>query len=145
MIFFLLGGALILGGAVLIKNKKERKCIKKCTYAHAKNGDNYKWLLPLGFGNVEKIEFQEPPSNLNDENWVPYTEEWWNVHCKVISHNPENLVEDHMNAFVYKDIRFAKLRFTFSKGKIITSDNEDLFRKFYELERDYFQKLRLFC
>jgi len=103
---------------------------KDCVYAHKQSGDNYVWLRQLGHGNVTKIEFEEP---VNSGNWKAYTDHWWQVHCASVSHNPNNLVQAHVNAFIGPN-RFARLMFTFQDGTQMEPTVD-----FYILERDYFR------
>lgn len=122
-----------------IRGKKERlrlenKCIEKCSYSHKRSGLNYEWLEPK-FGEVLKIEFEEPPGS---GKWNPYTDRIWDIHCKVVDHSPDNLVDAHVKAFVNPKTRFARLKFMFKKlGKIYSMEPT---REFYELEEEYFRK-----
>lgn len=117
----------------------------QCVKAHELNGDNYIWLKPE-FGTIKKIEFEEP---VGSGNWRDYeqlhknregdTVTWWFEHCKAVSHNPENLKEAHMKAFVLPG-RFANLKFIFEDGSIYYSDRDSkMFSRFYDLEAEYFR------
>lgn len=101
-----------------------------CLRAHSLNDNNYLWLNKLGHGEVLQIEFQEPP---NIGNWIVLDDNLWDLHCQTLTHNPNNLVEAHMNAFVYPN-RIANLRFTFRDGSILFPT-----REFFELEAEYFR------
>ncbi|AYV78290.1 MAG: hypothetical protein Edafosvirus9_4 [Edafosvirus sp.] len=109
-------------------------CLPKCVNAHSQTGENYVWLNVLGYGNVIKVEFEEP---VGSNNWTLYTDKWWETHCKVVDHSPEKLVESHVNAFIGPN-RFARLRYTFQNGKIMEPTQE-----FYELEAKYFKNQNL--
>lgn len=126
--YFALKKQLQIGGVV----KKENTCMDDCINLHSSNGKNYEWLNSLGYGKVVKVEFEEP---INSGNWRLYTDEWWGVHCKVISHDPDDLVEAHVKAFINPLTRFARKRFTFKNGEIMEPTIQ-----FYELEQEYFAK-----
>jgi len=117
-----------IGGA---KKKDKFEC-KDCVESHKSSGGNYEWLNVLGYGNVLRIEFEEP---IDSGNWRVYTDKWWKVHCGVIDHTPENLANAHIKAFVNKKTRFARKRFTFENGNVVEPTEQ-----FYELEQEYFKK-----
>lgn len=130
---FIFGGTvLMLIGVYKILNTK--KC--NCSFAHKESGLNYPWLWKE-FGVPKNIEYEEPP---NSGNWKSYTDEIWDIHCSknVINHDPRVLVQEHVNAFINPETRFAKLRFTLEKNGN-TWVQEPIVR-FYELERDFFTK-----
>lgn len=107
-------------------------CVSQCADSHSQNGENYVWLNELNHGSVLKVEFEEP---VGSGKWTLYNDSWWKTHCDVVDHNPENLVAEHVKAFIDPNTRFAKLRFTFSDGSIIEPTEQ-----FYELEAAYFKK-----
>src|SRR5579872_632479 len=100
-----------------------------CVSAHSENGQNYPWLAHI-HGGLKKIQFMEPP---NAGIWSDYNDAIWKIHCAVISHNPANLVDSHMKAFVDPSTRFAKLKFSFKDGTDIELD-ENSGKEFYNLE-----------
>jgi hypothetical protein len=105
-----------------------------CVYSHSSNGEDYPWLDNVHKG-VKAIYFEEPAGS---GNWKEYNDDWWKVHCKVISHDPKNLIKEHIQAFVSND-RFANLLFIFNNGVKVRSDEDPIFfRKIYELERNWF-------
>jgi len=118
---------ILIGGDNISKSPK---CINDCVGSHSQKGGNYIWLNVLGHGKVIKIEFEEP---VYSGNWRLYTDKWWNVHCKVIDHSPNNLAVAHVKAFINPNTRFARKRFTFEDGTITEPTP-----KFYELEQEYF-------
>lgn len=101
-------------------------CTKECVDVHK----TYPWLNHIN-GGLNKIQYMEPPSS---GIWRDYTDEIWEIHCKVIDHHPEQLVESHVKAFIDEKTRFAKLKFIFKNG-IETEAS----KTFYELEADYFK------
>ena len=107
-------------------------CQDQCSYVHSQSGKNYEWLIPE-FGEVNYVTFEEPigaePRKYNDH--------WWQVHCKVINHDPDKLIEEHMKAFVNPG-RPIRLLFYFKNGKVMEPT-----RRFYELEAEYFRKKRI--
>ena len=105
-----------------------------CWHTHSENGLNYPWLNRI-HGGLSKIQYMEPPSS---GTWRDYTDEIWKIHCRVISHDPENLVKDHLKAFVNPDTRFAKLKFKFNDGFEAELD-EKHGKEYYELEANYFR------
>ena len=111
------------------------ECVSECVKSHSQTSGNYVWLNKLNHGRVLKVEFEEPA---NSNNFILYNEKWWQVHCDVIDHNPDNLVESHYKAFVDPTTRFARLRFTFEDGAILEPT-----KHFYELEAEYFKKNKL--
>jgi hypothetical protein len=111
------------------------KCIEECTHAHSEHGLNYPWLDDI-HGGLDKIQFMEPPSS---GRWIDYTDEIWKIHCKVIDHNPDNLVKAHIDAFVDPKTRFAKLLFIFKDGVKVELDDRHA-REFYAREADYFRR-----
>jgi len=108
------------------------ECVNNCVNSHSQNATNYVWLDKLKHGKVLKVEFEEPT---NSNKFVVYDDKWWKVHCDVIDHNPDNLVESHYKAFVDPATRFARLRFTFEDGNVLEPT-----KHFYELEAEYFKK-----
>jgi hypothetical protein len=123
--------SLKLGLQIGGKRIYSQQCVNNCVKTHSQNGDNYVWLNVLGHGPVKKIEFEEP---VGSGNWRLYTDKWWETHCKVIDHSPDNLMDAHVKAFINPKTRFARKRFTFSDG-LITEPTP----KFYELEQNYFK------
>lgn len=125
----------VLGSLSLLFKKKEgfTKCITNCLFAHKKEGLNYVWLEEQ-YGKVLKIEYKEPPDT---GEWLEYTDKIWKIHCKVVDHG-DNLVEEHIKAFVNPKTRFAKLKFTFLKNGNIYSREPD--GSFYVLEKMYFDR-----
>lgn len=109
-------------------------CIKNCVISHSENGLNYPWLNHI-YGGLIKIKFEEPP---NSGDWKDYNEDIWKIHCKVINHNPINLVDAHVNAFINPNTRFAKLEFYFKDGTIM-----EPIIQFYELEKQWFEKYKI--
>ena len=107
-------------------------CANDCVKTHSQSGNNYSWLNVLGHGKVKEVKFEEP---VDSENWKVYTDDWWKIHCKAIDHDPDNLVEAHVMAFINPNQRFAKLEFTFEDGTKMEPT-----RQFYDLEADYFRK-----
>lgn len=106
-------------------------CVNDCVKSHSQNAINYVWLNKLNHGKVLKVEFEEPA---NSNKWTLYDDHWWQVHCDVLDHNPDNLVESHYKAFVHPQTRFARLRFTFQDGSVLEPT-----KQFYELEAEYFK------
>lgn len=124
----------VIGGLIglLFKKAKDSKELSLCTVAHDSKGYNYEWLEPLGHGKVIKITFEEPR---NSGDIIEYTTEWWKVHCKVVNHDPDKLVEDHISYFIGENSPI-KLLFYFEDGTIMEPTPE-----FYELERDWFLEI----
>ena len=116
--------------------KGSPKCIKECLHSHSQNGESYIWLNVLGHGDVIKVEFEEP---VNSGNWRVYTDKWWETHCKLIDHHPDNLADAHIKAFVNEKTRFAKKRFTFKDGTVTEPT-----AFYYVLEQEYF-KIKRYC
>lgn len=152
MALFIIGSALIILSVVekLMSSHSSHNGCVNCSYAHKESGLNYSWLNKE-FGEVLKIEYEEPVEkrNLNNNrpiysdgemigDWKPYTDDIWEIHCDptVIDHSPKKLVEQHMSAFINKNTRFARLRFTFKKEDKIYQQEPT--KRFYELERDFF-------
>ncbi len=96
-----------------------------CVRAHL----SYPWLDGI-HGGLNKIMYEEPAGS---GVWKDYDVNIWNIHCKVIDHDPSNLVDAHMKAFVDPSSRFAKLHFYFKDGTVMEPT-----RQFYELERNWF-------
>lgn len=154
-----IGTVILIAGVIqqVFGGQQSNKCIH-CAYAHKKDGLNYSWLNNE-FGNVQKIEFEEPVDTSNMDfqgrpvfrrgemvgNWKPYTDEIWEIHCKpdVINHSPDKLVEQHVDAFINHKSRFARLRFTLEKDGIVYQMEPT--RRFYELERDFFSRHNRIC
>lgn len=136
----IIGGAVILLLVYLLLNNYEQmsqnggSCLDDCFKSHIHNGGNYEWLNTLGHGAVENIQFEEP---INSGKWRDYTDDIWKIHCKVVDHNPNNLIQAHMNAFVNEN-RFANLKFTFEDGTKMAPTQQ-----FYELEKQYFELNKL--
>jgi hypothetical protein len=108
-----------------------------CTQVHADKVDGglqYPWLDGI-HGGLAKTEYEEP---VDSGVWRDYTKKIWEIHCRVVSHDPKNLVEAHIRAFVEPENRFARLRFTFRDGAVVASDDAVAFRRFYEMERNWF-------
>src|SRR5438270_353728 len=115
--------------------KGNNKLCSECVETHdQKYEDNYVWLDALGYGQVELVWFCEPA---NSKKFVLYTTEWWEAHCKKVSHG-NNLFEAHYNAFVNPKTRFAKMVFLFEDGTLKEADAE-----FYKLEQDYYDNQSL--
>lgn len=104
---------------------------QKCALEHDEFGGNYVWLQALGHGPVEDIWFEEP---VNSNNWRRYDWYWWKVHCDAVNHG-KDLIEAHMEAFVYPKTRFARLMFLFKDRTL-----QEPTREFYELEYAYFKE-----
>lgn len=106
-------------------------CASTCTESHSQNGHDYVWLMPLGHGMVKQVYFEEP---VGSGNWILYDDNWWKTHCSAVSHQPDNLVQAHMKAFVNEG-RFARMMFIFEDGTRMEPTQQ-----FWELEADYFRK-----
>lgn len=117
------------------ENKKEMysSYLAPCTHAHSHSGLNYVWL-EKDYGILQNVKFEEP---VNSGKWRDYTDEIWKIHCKVVSHDPKKLVQEHVKAFVDPKTRFARLIFTFKKNGKVYSREPD--RRFYELEKRFFE------
>lgn len=113
------------------ENFNATSCIENCVKSHSEKGFNYPWLNNI-HGGLKKIQFMEPP---NSGKWNDYTEAIWETHCKIISHEPKDLVNAHVKAFINPNTRFAKLNFHFKDGTIMEPTIQ-----FYELENDWFKK-----
>jgi len=129
--------ALLLTGLVvagyLIYDYYNATC-KTCVQSHSQNGDDYVWLNELGHGKVDKVSFEEP---VGSGNWRLYDDKWWETHCRVVDHNPNNLVNAHVNAFIDPSNRFAKMMFTFQDGTLMEPT-----KHFFELEQNYFKNIK---
>ena len=62
------------------------------------------------------------------------TRQIWAIHCRVISHSPDQLADAHDRAFINPATRFARLAFHFRDGTV-----SEPIREWYELEADYFR------
>jgi hypothetical protein len=109
-------------------------CIEKCAEVHSTNGKNYPWLSDI-HGGVQRVQFMEP---ISSGVWTEYTDKIWKIHCKVIDHNPANLVASHMAAFVNPETRSIKLNFIFNDGTQMEPTQE-----FYEREAAYFSNQKI--
>lgn len=109
-------------------------CISRCAYSHSQEGENYPWLSDYR-GGVDHILFRE--AGVNNGQWQLYNEHWWEVHCKVISHNPKDLVEAHRKAFLVNNSPI-KLKFFFKDGtsEILNESHIWMYRR----EADYFKR-----
>jgi hypothetical protein len=113
-------------------NSEERDLCTECVETHdQKYGQNYIWLDALGHGPVKTVWFCEPA---NSNEYILYTTEWWEIHCKVVSHS-KNLFDEHYKAFVNPQTRFARMIFLF-EDNTLRDANED----FYRLEQEYYDK-----
>jgi hypothetical protein len=108
--------------------------------AHSQNGLNYPWLNDI-HGGLLKIQYMEPP---NSGIWKDYTDATWTIHCSVISHEPNNLIADHIRAFVNPQTRFARLKFIFNDHTQIELD-EKYAIDFYQREANYFKSRSNSC
>jgi hypothetical protein len=109
-----------------------KKCnVENCSFTHRQDGLSYPWLKALGHGKLLKVEFNEAGVT---KGWQIYTKHWWDIHCKAISHNPEDLKKAHIKVFVGPNAPI-KLRFYFEDGTITAPTEE-----FYDLEEEYFKK-----
>lgn len=100
-----------------------------CVKSHQPSGLNYPWLNGIN-GGLQKITFEEPAGS---GVWRDYTDKIWKIHCKVVNHNPGELVSAHMKAFVDPETRFARLNFHFRDGTVMEPT-----REFYEMEERWF-------
>jgi len=131
--YIMLALVLILGYVMYVSNKAFVSGVcKNCVVQHSQHGNDYGWLNVLGHGKVLKVEFKEP---VDKGTWRLYDDKWWGVHCGVIDHRPNYLVESHVKAFVDTFSRFAIMRFTFEDGTVMEPT-----KYFFELEADYFRK-----
>jgi hypothetical protein len=112
------------------------ECVGECLTTHSVRGLNYPWLNDI-HGGLMKIQYMEPPIS---GQWVDYTDDVWSTHCSLISHNPDTLVDEHINAFVNPDTRFARLQFIFNDGTVIQLEDMDTANDFYTREADYFRE-----
>lgn len=107
--------------------------VSLCVYSHDKDGLNYPWLDDV-HGGLNFILYEEPISAPGSKpNWQMYTEKVWEAHCKVVSHNPQDLVQAHINAFINPSKRFTRLMFVFNDGTAM-----EPIPYFYELEAQWF-------
>lgn len=123
------------------KGKKDsisEMCIYDTVRAHDQLGGNYEWLWPH-YGRVLWIDFEEP---VNSGHWRTYDRYWWGRHAALISHNPKDLVESHVKAYVDPTTKIINLRFWFitPSGKVYSTAPT---AHFYELEQDYFDRWQL--
>lgn len=107
---------------------KRDDCSSKCVLAHAAGGANYPWLAHIR-GGVNYIEFEEPAGS---GNWRTYNDDWWHAHCRVVDHNPAQLVDSHYAFFLAPNAPI-KLRFHWNDGSISAPT-----REYYELEAQWF-------
>ena len=91
---------------------------------------NNEWLESLGYGKVKQVYFEDP---IGSRNLLPCDDKWWENHYKTVDHDPDNLVESHMEAFKGKN-RFAKLVYVFEDGTQMEPTKE-----FFELEAATFR------
>lgn len=136
----LLIGALILG--IIWYSYAGSNCNRrKCVEAHSINGLNYEWLNEK-YGKVLKVSYEEP---VGSGRWKEYDDSVWDIHCSVISHDPKNLAQSHISAFINPKTRFARLMFQFDKNgyKYQMEPNTEM----YMLEEKYFRnnKKKLNC
>lgn len=113
----------------------QSSCIKQCMHVHMQEGLNYPWLNDIK-GGLHKVQYMEPP---NSGEWKEYSEKTWRGHCKLVSHNADNLIYDHIKAFVNPDTRFAKLKYIFNNGEEIELDYKHAI-EYYQKESEYFRK-----
>jgi hypothetical protein len=104
-------------------------------FSHDTSGDNYVWLWPT-YGKVLWIDFQEPAGQ---GEWRPYNKFFFGRHGALVSHQPEDLVEEHVRVYIDPETRKIALKFWFQRpdGSVYSKEPT---RHFYELERDWFAK-----
>lgn len=103
--------------------------------SHDVTGDNYIWLWSR-FGRVIWIAFREPTQV---GKWVDYNKYWFTRHACIVSHDPDKLIDDHMDLYVNPDTRKIDLKFWFQgpNGVLYTMEPT---REFYELEAAWFKR-----
>ena len=110
-------------------------CVFDTVLSHDQAFGNYEWLTPF-YGKLLWVEFEEPAGS---GRWRHYDRYYWARHGCVISHHPEDLVQEHVRFFVDPRTKQINLRFWFERpsGEVYQTATD---RHFYELERDYFAR-----
>ena len=122
----------------IIKGKNEsitEKCIYETVLTHDQISGNYEWLHPY-YGKVLWIDFEEP---IDSGHWRTYDRYWWARHAALVSHDPKDLVEEHVKFYVDPTTKIINLKFWFETiaGEVYSMAPTT---HFYELERDYFDR-----
>ena len=71
-------------------------CVYDTVWSHDQVGLNYEWLWPY-YGRLLWVDYREPSKT---GQWRTYNRYWWARHAAVVSHNPDNLVEEHVKWYV---------------------------------------------
>lgn len=113
-------------------------CIYDVAFTHDQAGLSYPWLIPV-YGKLLWADFEEPAGS---GNWKTYSRYYWTRHAALVSHDPENLVEEHVKWYVDPATKKINLKFWFETmdGNVYSMAPT---RHFYELERDYFKRNHL--
>ena len=113
----------------------------------SQGGLDYPWLVP-SYGRLVRAEFSE-----GDMGWIDYSQlhsstpggpihNWWTEHCRAVSHDVNNLAENHIAIFITPETRSIIMRFTFENGTVYQSDVDlDAFKLFFHLEEEYARAL----
>lgn len=113
----------------------------------SQGGLDYPWLAP-SYGRLVRAEFNE-----GNMGWIDYSQlhrsspggpihNWWLEHCRAVSHDVNNLAENHIAIFVTPETRSIIMRFTFENGTVYQSDKDtEVFELFFRLEEQYAKAL----
>src|SRR5438045_4125887 len=85
------------------------ECIYETVYTHDQVGLDYEWLWPV-YGRLLWVDFEEPAGS---GHWRTYDRYWWTRHAALVSHDPDNLVEEHVKWYVDPETKKINLRFWF--------------------------------
>lgn len=113
-----------------------RACIVSTVHTHDQLGLDYPWLEPK-FGKLLWVDFEEPAGS---GVWKTYNRFFWGRHAALVPHDPDRLVEAHMDMYVRPATRRIRLRFFFERpadGLVYWMHPT---KEFYELEAAYFRR-----
>src|SRR5579884_169175 len=122
-----------------IKKGKREDISTACVYdtvaTHDYSGRDYEWLWPK-YGKVLWIDFNEPAGS---NSWKTYDRYYFGRHACLISHDPSQLVQEHVDFYVNPRTKQIDLKFWFQHpdGSVhALAPTQD----FYVLEKEYFEK-----
>lgn len=118
--------SIAIGAFEILRRPKKKTCVE----VHSRSGLNYPWLRDI-HGGLDYIQYEEPAGS---GIWRNYDRRIWEIHCRAISHSPDQLTDAHDKAFINPATRFARLAFHFRDGAVV-----EPIREWYELEADYFR------
>lgn len=127
--------SLVNAGLSLSRNRNiSANCVRDVVSTHDQRGWNYVWLAPL-LGLLQWVEFREPAKT---GQWRHYNVFWWTRHGAVISHDPDRLVQEHVETFIGPN-KTIELRFYFQTPAGYVYSTEPT-KRWYELEAAFFRR-----